>query len=389
MFDKIRSFFNRSPTYGIEMITTEGNGFYCWNGNLYKSDIIRSCMRPRTKAIGKAVAQHIRSSNDETLVNPDAYMRFLLEEPNANMSWQMLMEKTDNQLQLNNNAFIYIDRNEDGYPIGLYPVPAFSVQAIYDKNKFLYLRFALKNGNSTTFPYTSIIHLRDDFNSNDIFGESPIDALRPVMEIINTTDQGIVKAIKNSGVIKWLLKFKTQMRPEDMKKSAKDFVKNYMSIENDAVGAAATDNKYDATQVEPKDYVPNAAQMDRSIKRIYAFFNTNEKIVMSLYDENEWNAYYESVIEPRLMQCATCLTLKLFNRRERAYGNKIMMATSNLQYASMSTKLNLVQLVDRGALTPNEWRETIGLPPIKGGDKPIRRLDTAPVKEGGETDEGD
>ena len=36
-------------------------------------------------------------------------------------------------------------------------------------------------------------------------------------------------------------------------------------------------------------------------------------------------------------------------------------------------------MVDRGAMTPNEWRSVMNLGPIEGGDKPIRRLDTAPV----------
>jgi len=48
----------------------------------------------------------------------------------------------------------------------------------------------------------------------------------------------------------------------------------------------------------------------------------------------------------------------------------------------MQTKLNLAQMVDRGALTPNEWREVFNLVPVSGGDVPIRRLDTAVVKGG-------
>ena len=45
----------------------------------------------------------------------------------------------------------------------------------------------------------------------------------------------------------------------------------------------------------------------------------------------------------------------------------------------MSTKLALVAMVDRGAMTPNEWRETMNMAPIPGGDQPIRRLDTQVV----------
>ena len=48
--------------------------------------------------------------------------------------------------------------------------------------------------------------------------------------------------------------------------------------------------------------------------------------------------------------------------------------------------MNLVQMVDRGALTPNEWRNIFNLPPIDGGDTPIRRLDTDVVKGGEKVD---
>lgn len=36
-------------------------------------------------------------------------------------------------------------------------------------------------------------------------------------------------------------------------------------------------------------------------------------------------------------------------------------------------------MVDRGAMTPNEWRATLNMAPIEGGDEPIRRLDTQVV----------
>ena len=49
---------------------------------------------------------------------------------------------------------------------------------------------------------------------------------------------------------------------------------------------AGTDTKMDATQIEPKDYVPNAAQMDRTTLRIYSLLNTNDKIVQSKYTED-------------------------------------------------------------------------------------------------------
>lgn len=376
-------FKNKSVTVTrIELVTDKGNGFYSWNGKLYQSDIVRSAIRPKARAVGKLIAKHIRNNNTEGFkVNPEPYIRFLLEEPNPYMSGQMFQEKMATQLELNNNAFAYIYRDENGYPVELYPILALNTEAIYDSSGLLYLKFILRNGKVVTFCYSDIIHLRQDYNENDIFGESPANALTSLMEIVNTTDQGIVKAIKNSNIIKWLLKFNQSLRPEDLKKQTKQFIDDYMNIESDTVGAAATDAKAEVKQVEPKDYVPNAVQMEKTTQRIYSFFNTNENIIQSKYTEDEWNAYYESVIEPLSMQFSNEYSRKLFSRRERGFGNKIIFEASSLQYASMSTKLNLLQMVDRGAMTPNEWRNVMNMAPIEGGDEVIRRLDTAVVKE--------
>ena len=380
----LKRFFNRSPSaIRFQMIEDRGNGFYSWDGKLYKSDIVRACIRPKIKAIGKLIPEHIRNNKQEGFaINPEPYIRFLLEEPNPYMSGQVFFEKMTMQLALNNNAFAVLVRDENGYPTEMYNVPCVSAEAIYDNKGLLYIKFTNKNGKIVTFPYTDIIHIRQDFNDNDIFGESPRESLLPLMNVISTTDQGIIKAVKNSGVIRWLLKYNSSLRPEDLRKNVKQFTEDFLSTENEG-GAAGVASKAEAQQIDPKDYVPNAAQMDRTTQRIYSFFNTNEKIVQSNFNEDEWNAYYESEIEPIAMQLSNEFTRKLFTRRERGFGNKIIFAANNLQYASMNTKLGLQAMVDRGAMTPNEWREVLNLPPVEDGDKPLRRLDTQ-VVEGGE-----
>ena len=128
-----------------------------------------------------------------------------------------------------------------------------------------------------------------------------------------------------------------------------------------------------------KRQVPNAAQTDRTVERIYSFFGTNKKIVQSDYTEDEWTAYYEAEIEPAVVQMHQTYTTGLFSRKERGFGNRIVFEANNLQCASLTTKLAFQAMVDRGAMTPNEWRETMNLAPIEGGDKPIRRLDTQVV----------
>lgn len=373
---------NKNSTLGtrFEMITDNGGGFYAWDGNLYRSDIIRSAIRPKSQAIGKLMAKHILNYADTFKINPDVNIKLLLEEPNPYMTGQIFQEKMTNQLMLNSNAFAYIQKDEKGTPIAIYPINAKAVENIEGKEGDLYLRFTFANGKRITIPYIDIIHIRRDFNEDELFGTSPIETLKGCMEVINTTDQGIVKAIKNSSVIKWILKFKSVLRPEDRDKEIESFIKNFLAV-NKGEGVASSDPKYDLEQIKDYSFVPNAPQIDRAIQRLYSFFNTNEKIIQSKFNEDEWNSYYESEIEPVAKQFSDVYTIRFFSRKQRGFGNKIIFDANSLQYASMGTKLNLVQMVDRGALTPNEWREVMNLSPIENGDKPLRRLDTAVVEQ--------
>lgn len=382
LLNKVKNTFkNATKVSRVKMITDRGNGFYTWDGKLYKSDIVRACIRPRVKAIGKLTPKHIRNTPDGLKINPEPYIRFLLEEPNPYMSGQMLQEKVANQLALNSNAFILIIKDENGYPTELYPIPCLTAEAIYDRSGNLYFKFYYRNGKTGTFPYSDIIHLRDDYNDNDIFGDPPGEALTSLMEVVGTIDQGMVKAIKNSGVIRWLLQFQQSLRPEDIEKNVKQFADTYLSIESDTFGVAGVDAKADAKQIEPTDYVPNAAQTDRTTERIYSFFNTNKKIVQSSYNEDEWISYYEARIEPDALQLASEYTRKLFTRRERGFGNKIVFESSSLTFASMKTKLGLSKFVELGIFSANEVREIMNYSPREGGDEYVRRLDTRPTDE--------
>lgn len=384
----MRLFRKREPTTSrtdekekkeiLQMVTTWGESYYAWNWRLYDSDIIRSCLRPKVKAVGKLVGKHIRDGSEGLQVNPDANIRFLLSEPNPHMTGQQFQEKVATQLCLNNNAFILIIRDENGKPMQLYPIPCASCETVYRENE-LFLKFIYRNGKSGIFPYEQIIHLRQDFNEGDVFGESPAKAIASMMDVIGTIDQGIIKAIKNSGMIRWLLSFHNSLRPEDIKENVKNFVDNFLSVESDTVGAAGTDSKANVTRIEPKDYVPNALQTEKTVNRIYSFFNTNEKIIQSRWTEDEWNAYYEAEVEPLAIQMGAAYSVRLFSRKERGFGNKIVFEASNLQCASLQTKLGFQAMVDRGAMTPNEWRATMNMTPLPGGDEPIRRLDTQVV----------
>lgn len=378
---------NRSPTSGavFKMMALDGETFV-WNDNIYKSDIVMSAIRPYVHAIGKTVAKHIMETvkNDgsrDIKVNPEPYIRFLLEEPNPYTTGQKFREQLAASLMINNHAFALIVRDENGFPSAMYFMNATMAQAVYDAAGNLSIRFYFLDGKTMLVSYADLIHLRGDVNiGSEFFGGSKVDLLMPLMELIGTIDRGVIKSIKNSGVIRWLLKFANSTRPEDLETNAKRFSEQFLGADS-GTGVAAVDSKAEAIQVKPNDHAPNTIQADRTINRFYAALNTNKKIVTSDFTEDEWNAYYESVVEPDVIQMGAEFTRKLFSRKKRSFGNYIVFESSNLATASMSTKLSLRELVDRGAMSPNEWRSTLNLAPAPGGDVYIRRLDTAAIEE--------
>lgn len=372
------------------MVAFDGEAFV-WNNNLYKSDIVMSAIRPHVKAIGKTVGKHIfdgtnAAGEQDLRVNPEPYIRFLLEEPNPLMTGQKFQEWMDLCQQINNHAFALIVRDGNGLPSALYPINATMATTEYDKSGCLFIRFHTYKGDTFVFPYSDLIHLRGDpVPGSDFWGGSRVDQLLPLMEKMGAIDRGIIAAIKNSAVIRWLLKFTTGRRPEDLQTDAEKFASQFLGADT-GCGVAAVDSKADAIQIKPNDYVPNADHTDRTMERFYAALNTNVKIVTSDFTEDEWNAYYESQVEPDVIQWGNEYTRKLFSRKKRSYGNYFVFEAANLATASMATKLALREMVDRGAMLPNEWRRVFNFAPIPGGDKPIRRLDTAVVPEAEEVE---
>ena len=361
VFTRLKNFFkDRNPTETIvKLVRENGNGVYSWNGDLLDSGDVRAMVRPFVQAAGKFDPKHVREGVDkegkpEIKVNPEPYVRILLAEPNPLMTGVMFRQRMAWQYMLKNNAFAYIVRDANGFALQLYPLEWYSVEALLDDQRRLYLRFNLQTGKQAVISYEDVIHIPRDVAGNELFGNPNRTALETLMEVAGASDRSIVQAVKNGGAIKWLLKYTRGMRPEELRTRAKEFAKSFLDTENSedgSIGVAATGADAEAKQVEPHDYVPNAMAMQNVSKRLMAYFGTNEKIVSSSYNENEWNSYYENVIEPFAQAMAEEFTRKIFSRWERARGNRITMDSTSLQYASMQSKLGLVAMVDRGAMT--------------------------------------
>lgn len=343
--------------------------FYPFGQNMYQSDLVRSCIRP--------LAEHTSKAN---AVCADKRIERLLNiNPNLYMNGKDFLYKTRTILELKNTAFIYIQRDEKAAVRGFYPVPYSSYEGI-DFNGRLFIKFTFK-GNAVSdlvLPWDDLVVLRKDYNERDIAGDdnSPIIA---TLELINTTNQGIANSVKSTANLRGILKStKGILAPEDIKKQKEKFVEDYMNLNNEG-GIASLDSTQEFTPITMSPIVTNTATIKEFREDVYRYFGVNDAIITSDFTEAQMEAFYEARIEPFLVALGTELTRKIYSEREIAFGDGVIYESNRINYASTKTKLDMVALVDRGALTPNEWRMMFNLAPVEGGDVPIRRLDTQPT----------
>ena len=344
--------------------------FNSFGSDIYKSEIVRSCIRP--------LAEH--SSKANVKCTDKRIEKILNVNPNPYMNGKDFLYKVRTKLEIKNTAFIYIGRDDTGKVVSFYPVPYSYFEAVeYANGLFIKFYFAGNETRSIVLPWQDLAVVRKDYNDSDISGDDN-DSILGMLELISTTNQGIANAVKATANLRGILKStKAMLAPEAIKQQKDDFVKDYLNLGNEG-GIASLDATQEFTPIKMEPTITNYAQMKEFRENVYRYYNISDSIVMSDYTEIQMEEFYESRIEPFLVALYLELTRKIFTKREQGYENHVVYESNRMQYASNSTKLAMVALVDRGALTPNEWRQIFNLAPVEGGDVPIRRLDTATVE---------
>ena len=373
-FKKQQRFKKESTWKELGMFNAMFSGF---GTNLYSSDVVRSCIRPLAEHTSKANA----FSTDKSVE------KILNTNPNMYMSGKDFLSKVRTRLELQNTAFICIMRDDKGHATGFYPVPYESFEAVEYKNGlFIQFYFSGNAARTLVLPWNDLAVLRKDYNESDIAGDDN-RAVLPMLDLISTSNQGISNAVRATANLRGILKStKAMLSPVAIKEQKDQFVKDYLNLENSG-GIASLDATQEFTPISINPKTVDAETMKEFRENVYRYFGVNDAIVMSKYTEEQMEAFYNARIEPFLVALSLELTRKCFTERERSFGANIMYESARIQYASNRTKLALVRMVDRGALTPNEWRAAFNLAPIDGGDVPIRRLDTAEIGEDTDQDE--
>lgn len=353
--------------------------FSVFSGDLYSSDIVRSCVRPLAAFSSKAVAR----SNNKTLE------RTLNYRPNIYMNGNDFVSKVRTITEILNTCFIYIRRDDKGQAIEFYPVPYSYFEAVeYMNGLFIRFFFSGDAAREMVLPWEDLAVIRKDYNKSDISGDSNT-AIVNTIELMQTSNEGLKNAIRSTANLRGIIKStKSMLAPEAVRQQKDDFVRDYLSLENEG-GIASLDAYQEFIPISMTPLTATYEQKKDVREDIYRYFGVNDDIVMSRMTPEQIEAFYELKIEPFLVQLSTELTSKVFSGKSLAYEqNFIVFEANKLQFASLDKKISMYkEVVLYGGMTINEWRAGCNMSPIEGGDERIMRLDAAPVDDTRESEE--
>ena len=370
----------------FELLDRYKSVFTRYDGKFEDDIDIRTCVDTIARNAAKMHPKHIRRTKEKMEILDGNLYRLISIKPNELQNAFQFYYQVITDLELYNNAYIYIQRDENYKVTGLYPL-SFKTVKLYEYANKLYIQFKFGNKKERFVSYNNCIHLTRFITNDGLFGGSTEPIIK-TLSIKHVLDEGIVNAIKTTSAIKGVIKStQAMLKPEDVKKMRDQFVEDFVKHnDNSGIGGLDATTTFTPIDINPKTADEN--QIKIYDNKVLGYFGLNENIIQSKYSEDEWNAFYESVLEPIGLQMSLEFTNKLFTPTERFFGNEIIFESNRLQYASNKTKIELVRYANN-IMTINELREVFNLTPIEGGETILidqNHTDTLDGLEGGENE---
>lgn len=356
--------------------------------NIYNSDIVLMCIDKIAQEISKLTPRHIYNAASGGQQIPKTSINRLFKfGPNDLMTTKEFLEKSIWLLYKNYNLFIYptYESKTDAsgytsrYYSGFYPLNPTRVDFLQDPTGVLYAKLYDATGSNFTVPYTDLIHIRKMFSFNDIMGggadgQPSNAAILKVLEVNNTVMEGLPQAIKSSLMIRGIMKINT-MLDNDKLKAERDRFEALLQGGKAAIGTIDLKNEYTPLSIDPKLIDEKTLAFLRD--KIINYYGVPLPILTGDYTDSQYQAYYESTLEPIIIALGQAFTKALFTPREQDVGNEIMFYQTNLNYLSIKSKIDLLKIMgDQGLLKDDQKLALFGYPPLDDGtgDRRTRSL---------------
>lgn len=368
---------NKTGLTRAKLLNGWSNDFVPFDGDAYDNATGRNCIDTIARHAGKLHPKHIIRKKGVIVKNADSKLQYILSvRPNWLMTSSEFIEKIVAQYYCYNNLFVYIQRDVNGNIIALWPLNFNNLALYEDKSGHLYCKFTFGTGEQATVPYEEMIHVRRHFNRDDVFGDPEGHILTEDINLLKAVKTAVINVVKNFHKLRGIIQWTGTVRPEDQESMWKKFVDSFAGPSNGS-GIGSLDNRGKFQQLTTDTQTFETGQMQFARDNLYKYFGVSESIVSGNYTEEQFQAFYESVISPIALKLSQEFTEKLFTPKERGFGNEVIFEANRIAYMSTASKVKLANaMIPAGAIKRNEIRELFGYAGLPGteGDEIVVSL---------------
>ena len=353
--------------------------FSQFGNDIFASDIVEACIRAKATEMSKLQPKHILTDEDGVQkVQMSSINRLLKYGPNELMTTKDFLEKCTWLHEKKYNCFIYpkyewrvVGSQKVKYYVGFYPLNPTSVDFLEDTKGRIHVTLHFLSGEKVTLPYSEIIHWRKEFSDNELMGgnlegEAKTETLLPTLKINHSLIEGIQKAVVNSFAIRGIIKINTLLDDEKQEQERKNFEEKIVQSKS---GILPMDMKGEYIPITVNPKIVDKDTLEFIEGKILKHHGTSLPILTGNFTDEEYQAYYEKILEPDIIGLGQAFNKTLFTVEELDAGNEVIFYGQKLLFTNTKNKIAVADILgNRGALTDNELLALFGYPPFEGGD---------------------
>ena len=240
------------------------------------------------------------------------------------------------------------------------------------------IKFILTDGEEYILPYEDIIHLKWRRGTNlfkgggDDFGFPEVTDVTKSVNALNSTIEGLPKAIASSLQIKGVYNIKSLMERARLDEARSNFESHILSSN---LGMVVTDLGGDFTPVNMQSPVIPEGLTKFMKQAVTQRFGVSEEILNGNYSADQYDAFFKLCIDPFMTDFEQEMTAKCFTKREKEIGHKVRGYFNTLRYMSVAQKQEMAKIAFNTALMDiNGVLDMFGLDPIEGGERRLQSL---------------
>lgn len=311
--------------------------------------------------------------------------RLLHDEPNPFMTSMQLRQTLQSHALSWGNAYANVERDEDGYPVALWPLrpDAMDAPAISQAGTLLYTYY-LPSGEPRKLIQSDVFHVRG-LSSNGIVGYSPITQHREALALALATQEFGSRFFGNDSRPGGVLQAKNKLSDEAAKRMKASWEAAHQGLSH-AHRVAVLEEGVEWKQIgippEDSQFLQTRQFQIEEIARIFRMPpHKIQDLSRATFSNIESQAieYVRDTLQPWLVAWEQQINKDLVMPSEKGIIFAEHMMDSLLRGETV-TRFQAYQLgIQNGVLSPNEAREKENMNPVPGGDVHLQQTNQVPL----------